>query len=100
MTGVTVTSSLRRRNILDRDGLAGGADAGFAGIREADDFIRVVVADRHEKTLLLGVVVEMVAGALTGGEAAVSRSFMMYPREPRIRVAPPFKMKMCSSSLR
>ena len=57
--------------VRDRDDLARGANAGFAGIWEACDVVGVVVADRHEEAFLIRVIEKMMAGTLTGGEAAV-----------------------------
>jgi hypothetical protein len=54
----------------DRDGFASRADASLAGIRKAGDVIRVVVADRHEDAFLLGVIEELMPGALTCRKAA------------------------------
>jgi hypothetical protein len=53
----------------------------------------MVVADGHEEALLLRMIEEMVACALTGREAAVVALLMTYLWAPRINVALPFRMK-------
>jgi len=79
-------------NARYRDRLAGRADAGFAGVREAGDVIRAVVAYRHEDALLLGVVVEMLASALTRQDGASMERLIFAlggHKEHALTVSPP-----------
>ena len=51
--------------------LARGANPNGTSFREVDDLIRLVLAEGHEPTNSIAVVVQMVTGALAGRETAI-----------------------------